>query len=69
MYSVCLCVCLFLSLSVPKEPVGRRAPVGDVIEEDFQLVVIVKVCSNNGANGGRHGKLLGCYVLTTKTHA
>ncbi len=61
-----MCVCVFISVCVPKEPVGGGAPVGDVIEEDLQLVVIVKVCSNNGANWGRHGKLLGCYVLREK---
>lgn len=58
---VCVCVC------VPKESVDRGAPVGDVIEEDLQLVVIVKVCSDNGANWRRHGKLLGCYVLGAET--
>lgn len=50
-------------LWLPKEPVGRWAPVGDVIEEDLQLIVIVKVCNDNSANGGWHRKLLGCYVL------
>lgn len=61
-------MCVFISVCVPKEPVGRGAPVGDVIEEDLQLVVIVKVCSDNGANRGRHGKLLGCYVLRKKAN-
>lgn len=51
---------------VPEEPVGRGAPVSNVIEEDLQLVVVVKVCSNNSSNRGWHGKLLGCYVLEKK---
>jgi len=57
-----VCVSYFF-LSVPKEPVGGGASVGDVIEEDFQLVVIVKVCSDDGSDRRWHGKLLGGYVL------
>lgn len=53
---------------VPKQSVDGGAPVGDVIEEDLQLIVIVKICSNNGANWGWHGKLLGCYVLGKKAN-
>lgn len=63
--SECVHVCV-ISVWVPKEPVGRRAPIGNVIEEDLQLVVIVKVSDDNGADRGRHGKLLGCYVLRKK---
>ncbi len=57
-----LCVCV----PVPEEPVCRGTPVGDIIEEDLQLVVIVKVGSDDGANWRRHGKLLGCDVLRSK---
>lgn len=65
----CICMSVSVIACVPKEPVGRWTPVGDVIEEDLQLVVIVKVCSDDGANRGRHGKLLGRYVLRRKqTH-
>ena len=62
--SVGVCV---ISLQVPKEPVGGGAPVGDVIEEDLQLIIIVKVCNDNGAHRRRHCKFLGCYVLSKKT--
>lgn len=55
-----LCVRVLL---VPKESVGGGAPVGDVIEEDLQFIVIVKVCCDNGANRGRHGELLRRDVL------
>lgn len=51
---------------VPKESVGGGASVSDVIEEHLQLVVIVKICSDNSSNRGGHGKLLGCYVLGKK---
>lgn len=47
----------------PEEPVGRGAPVGDVVEEDLQLVVIVKVGREHGADRRRHGKLLGGDIL------
>lgn len=57
-----MCVCIFER--APKEPVGGGAPVGDVIEEHLQFVVVVKVCGDNSANRWWHGKLLGCYVLT-----
>lgn len=35
---------------VPEEPVGRRASVSDVVEENLQLVVIVKVGSDYSPN-------------------
>ena len=47
----CACVCVsVLYMSVPKEPVGGGAPVGNVIEEDLHLVVVVKVSGQDGAN-------------------
>lgn len=68
-YSVSACTCMHVCVSVflvwvPEEPVGRWAPIGNVIEEDLQLVVIVKVCSNDCSDRRWHGKLLGCYILT-----
>lgn len=51
----------------PEEPVGRGAPVGDVVEEDLQLVVIVKVRREHGADRRRHGKLLGGDILRRRT--
>lgn len=71
---MCVCVSPFESVfnvciyvRIPKEPVGRWSPVGNVVEENLQLVVVVKVCNDDGAHRGRHGKLLGCYVLKTMT--
>lgn len=58
---MCVCVC------VPKQSVGRRAPVGDVVEKHLQLVVIVKVCSDDGAHRRRHGELLRGDILETTT--
>lgn len=47
----------------PEEPVCRGAPVGDVVEEDLQLVVIVEVRRDHGADRRRHWKLLGGNIL------
>lgn len=58
---MCVCVC------VPKKSVGRRTPVGDVVEKNLQLVVIVKVCSDDSAHRRRHGELLRGDVLETMT--
>lgn len=65
-----MCQCLELQglRAVPEESVGGRASVGDVIEEDLQLVVVVEVCGDNGSNRGWHGKLLGCYVLRNERY-
>lgn len=59
---MCVCVC------VPEKSVGGGAPVGDVVEENLQLVVIVKVCGDDGAHRRRHGELLRGNVLATMTH-
>lgn len=48
---------------LPEEAVGRGAAVSDVVEENLQLLVIVKVSCNDGADGGRHGELGGGDVL------
>lgn len=62
-HTCAICVSGRVSVWVLEEPVGGGAPVGDVIEEDLQLIVVVKVCNDDSANRGRHGELLGRYVL------
>lgn len=61
-------MCACVRVLAPKKSVGRRAPVGDVVEKNLQLVVIVKVCSDDGAHRRRHGELLRGDVLETMTH-
>lgn len=57
-----------MCVSVPEKSVSGRAPVGDVVEENLQFVVIVEVCSDDGAHRRRHGELLRRDVLQTMTH-
>lgn len=45
--------------ALPEQAVSRGATVGNVVEEDLQLLVIVKVGSDDSADGGWHGEL-GC---------
>lgn len=56
-----------VSERAPEEPIRGGAPVGDVVEEDLQLVVIVKVSSDHGAGRRGHGELLGGDVLRGRT--
>lgn len=52
-YSVYWC---FELVDVPEDSVGGVSSVSDVIKEDFKLKIVVKVGSDDGANGWRSGE-------------
>lgn len=49
--------------TVPEEAIGCRAAVGDVVEEDFQFLVVVEVGNNDSSDRGGHRELGGSNVL------
>ncbi len=38
-------------MDVPEDSVGGVSLVSDVIKEDFELKIVVEVCSDDGSNG------------------
>lgn len=48
---------------LPEQAVGGGAAVSDVVEENLQLLIVVEVGCDDGADGGRHGELGGGDVL------
>lgn len=45
-----------LKHTLPEDSVGGAASVCNVVEKDLQLLVVVKISSNDGANRGWCGK-------------
>lgn len=48
---------------LPEQPVGSVSSVGNVVKKHLQLLVIIKVCSDDCTNWGGGGKSSSCNVL------
>lgn len=53
---------------LPEDSVRGVSSVGNVVEKHIQLLVVIKVSSNDGAHRGGGCKCCSGYVLHTKTH-